>query len=264
MAMDKQILKKDKYFLALHGQIRKENTDDGYIIDNMLVEMDKLGACIWSDEQRAIVVAGSGNKNAGRCPEWLQNAFEKFKMKAIAAKSDIVISNEWLNRPTSEIGLPNILDGWDSTIVIYYRRYFDWLISAHYQWHFDISASAAAVESMEGQVRFVDFVRMFCHRLFDSKLVFSPNDQDLSFVDLTDIHEYTYHIWKRYKTAPEFENNIRVLNFHDGNIIKSFYCDVLGAEKACKLEQKRLEGKQSLNTRLKADTELIDLAIGLF
>ena len=263
MAMDKTILKEDKYFLALHGQMRKEDNADGYIIDNMLVKCDQLGACIWSDEQRQMVVEGSGDKDAGVCPEYLPKMFETFKTKAITAKSDIVISNEWLNRPTSEIGLPSILNGWDPTIVIYYRRYFDWLISAHYQWHIDISVSTAAVESLEGRVRLIDFVRMFCRSLFDSKILHSPNDQDLSFVDLTDINEYTYHIWKRYKKVPEFEDNIRILDFHDGHIIKSFYCDVLGADNACKLEKGRLETKQSLKTRSKADTALMDLPIGL-
>ena len=261
MAMDKSILEQDKYFLAMHGQVTRKGKPNDYIIDNMLVQCDRLGACVWSDEERQIVVEGSGNRNAGVCPDYLPPTFDKFLSKAIAAKSNVVISNEWLNRPTSETGLLNILDGWDPTVVIYYRRFFDWMISAHYQWHFDIGVDT--LESLQGKVRLIDFIRMFCGRLFASKVVHSPDDSDLSFADLTDIQEYTYHAWMRYKKVPQYENNIKIVNFHDGHIIKSFYCDVLGAERACKLETERLESNESVKTRSKASTAYVDLAIGL-
>jgi hypothetical protein len=261
MAMDKSILEQDKYFIAMHGQVTRNGKPDDYIIDNMLVQCDRLGACVWSDEERQIVVEGSGNRNAGVCPDYLPPTFDKFLSKAIAAKSNVVISNEWLNRPTSETGLLNILDGWDPTIVIYYRRFYDWMISAHYQWHFDLGAES--LESLQGRVRLIDFMRMFCGRLFASKVAHSPDDSDLSFVDLTDIQEYTYHAWKRYKNVPQYDNNIKIVNFHDGHIIKSFYCDVLGAERACKLETERLESNESVKTRSKASTAYVDLAIGL-
>ena len=259
MALDKGVLKQDKYFLAVHGQIEREEGE--YIIDNMLVKCDRLGACVWSEEQRQMVVQGSGNKNAGLCPDYLPPTFNDFLSKAIAAKSNIVISNEWLNRPTSETGLLDILDGWDPIVVIYYRRFFDWMISAHYQWHFDINMGT--VESLKGKVRLIDFMRMFCGRLFALKAPHSADDSDLSFVDLTDIQEYTYHAWKRYRKVPQFENNIKIVNFHDGHIIKSFYCDVLNAERACELETQRLESKESAKTRSKKSTVYVDLAIGV-
>jgi len=260
MAMDRSILKQDKYFLAMHGQVRRPGSTD-YIIDNILVQCDQLGACVWSDEERQIVMEGSGNRNAGVCPEYLLPTFDKFLSKAIAAKSNIVISNEWLNRRTSETGLLKILDGWDPTIVIYYRRFYDWMISAHFQWHFDLGIES--LETLQGKVRLIDFMRMFCGRLFASKVAPSPSDSDLSFVDLTDIQEYTYHIWKRYKSVSQYDDSIKIINFHDGHIIKSLYCDVLGAERACEVETKRLEQGGSVITRSKASTAYVDLAIGL-
>ena len=54
--MDKKVLEEDKFYLALHGQIRTRKGQD-YVIDNMLVECDSLGACVWSDEERASVKA---------------------------------------------------------------------------------------------------------------------------------------------------------------------------------------------------------------
>ncbi len=262
MAMDKRVLEEDKYYLAMHGQVTRKGKPEEYIIDNMLVQCDRLGACVWSDEQRQMVVEGSGNPNAGRCPDYLRPAFDDFLSKAIDAKSNVVISNEWLNRPTSEEGLLDILDGWDPIVVIYYRRFFDWMISAHYQWHFDLGVES--LESSQGKVRLVDFIRMFCGRLFASKAPHSPSDADLSFVDLVDIQEYTYHAWKRYKKVPQYDNNIKIVNFHDGHIIKSFYCDVLNADKACKVETDRLAKGGSVQTRSKSSTTYVDLAIGLY
>lgn len=58
---------------------------------------------------------------------------------------------------------------------------------------------------------------------------------------------------------PEYNNNIKIVNFHSGNIIKSFYCDVLKAEKACELESKR---EETLKTRAKDSTAYFDLAVG--
>ena len=264
MAMDKNILQQDKYFLALHGQVTEKGKPNDYIIDNMLVLCDRLGACVWSDEERQLITKGSGNSKAGSCPEHLLPAFDRFLSNAIAAKSNVVISNEWLIRPTSETGLLKILNGWDPTIVIYYRRFFDWMISAHYQWHFDIGMST--LESLQGRVRRVDFIRRICSALFASNVAHSPDDDaNLGFVDLIDIPEYTYHVWKRYKNVPEYgEDNIKIVNYHDGHIVKSFYCDVLGAERACKLETERLESGESVKSRLKASTAYVDLAMGLY
>ena len=264
MAMDKNILQQDKYFLALHGQFTEKGKPNDYIIDNMLVLCDRLGACVWSDEERQLITKGSGNSKAGSCPEHLLPAFDRFLSNAIAAKSNVVISNEWLIRPTSETGLLKILNGWDPTIVIYYRRFFDWMISAHYQWHFDIGMST--LESLQGRVRRVDFIRRICSALFASNVAHSPDDDaNLGFVDLIDIPEYTYHVWKRYKNVPEYgEDNIKIVNYHDGHIVKSFYCDVLGAERACKLETERLEIGESVKSRLKASTAYADLAMGLY
>jgi len=222
------------------------------MIDNMLVGCDKLGACIWSDEERKIVLGGGGRGIMGVCPDFLLHEFSNFLTKAKAGKNNVVISNEWLNRRSSETGLLKILDGWDPEIVIYYRRFYDWIISAHYQWHFDIGTKT--MEALNGKIRLVDFLRTFCAQLFGADSL-SKNGLDL--VDLANLQEYTYHIWKRYKKIPQYDN-IKIVNFHSGNIVKSFYCDVLEAENACKLESERPE---TLKKRSKTSTIYFDLAV---
>ena len=267
MAMDKDILKQDNYFLALHGQITEKGKPKDFIIDNMLVLCDRLGACVWSDEERQLIAKHAGNSKAGICPDHLLPAFGQFLSKAIAEKSNVVISNEWLIRPSSESGLLKILKGWDPVIVIYYRRFFDWIISAHYQWHFDISIDV--VESFEGKVRLIDFIRNVCAALFApnaANIPHSPDDDaNLGFVNLIDVPEYTYQTWMRYKAVPEYNhNNIKVVNFHDGDVVKSMYCEVLSAENACKVETQRLESGKSIQSRPKVSTVLFDLAVGVY
>jgi hypothetical protein len=63
--------------------------------------------------------------------------------------------------------------------------------------------------------------------------------------------------------VPSFQDHIKIVNFHDGHIIQAFYCDVLSAERACKLETERLTSGNSFNTRSKSSTLYVDLAIGL-
>ncbi len=62
---------------------------------------------------------------------------------------------------------------------------------------------------------------------------------------------------------PKYDNNFEIVNFHYGHIIKSFYCEVLSAEKECKVETDRLAKGGSVNTRSKSSTSNVDLAIAL-
>jgi len=261
MAMDKNVLREDNFYLALHGQVRTRDDQD-YIIDNMLVLCDRLATCIWSEEERTNVAVGSGDADAGKCPDYLLPSFHKLLENASKTKGSVVISNEWFNRKSSETGLSTLLnDEWDPEIIIYYRRYFDWMLSAHFQWRFDVGIEV--MEDMQGKVRFIDFVRTFCSRLFASKAPHFPDNADLNIADLTDVDAYTYHIWSRYKKVPRLEDNIKIVNFHDGHIVKSFYCDVLGAKEACHLEQERLKEGNTFRTRTKSSTMYHELAVGV-
>lgn len=72
---------------------------------------------------------------------------------------------------TFETGLLEIIDEWDPTDVIYYNRFFDWIISgiisAHYQWHFDLGIGS--LNALQGKVSL------------------ASDDADLDFVNLTDV-----------------------------------------------------------------------------
>lgn len=260
MAKDRAVLKDDGYYLALHGQVRSTTNDD-YITDNMLVECDKLGACIWSEDERQIVVSGSGNPHAGECPSHVLPSFEDLLRKAQKDMGQVVISNEWLNRQSSETGLAKILnDEWDPEIIIYYRRFYDWMESAHFQWHFDVGPDDMKV--MRGKIRFIDFIRTYCSRLLKSSVMHSPDDADLQFVELTDIAEYTWHIARRYKQVPRFKDSVKIVDFHKGDVVKLFYCDVLGAEGACRLRNQPCDGEPEPKLRTKSSTVLYDLVVG--
>ena len=265
MALDRLILQQDKYFLALPGQDGVDKIND-CIIDNMLVLSDTLSACIWSEEERQLIRKQTGTLQTSNCPGYFLPTFDKFLSKAIAAKSNVIISSEWLSRVSSEKGLLKILTDWDPTIVIYYRKFYDWIISTHFQWH--LALGIDTVESFEGKVRLVDFIRRVCAPLFNSYVPYSPDDDGfLGFLHQLEVPNYSYDVWKRYKTLPEYDrNNIKIVNYNQGTVVKSMYCDVLGAKKACMLDKERTEvsGKSQESPSKPPNTDYIDLAIGLY
>merc|ERR1711997_495952 len=90
-----------------------------------------------------------------------------------------------------------------------------------------------------GRIRLVDFIRLFCNQLFASGI---SHSEDPRLLELLDLPDYTYNLWKQYTKIPAFsDHNVKIVNYHDGHVVKSFYCDVLNSEKACKLESDRLD-----------------------
>lgn len=221
--------------------------EDGYSLFNY----GHLAPCVWSDAEQEI-------EGTGRCPELVRSKFHDFLSNTTAAERDVVISDEWLSEPSSEIGLQIVLNSFEPVIVIYYRRFFDWLLSSYYEWHTDIEIST--VQAMKGKVRLIDFIRLLCNDLFDSENHHSGG----RLVGLVDFPDYTYSLWERYTKVPVYKDNVKIVNFHDGHAVKSFYCDVLHAEKSCKLEASRLKvGKsEDFKTEPTAST-LVEVSMGL-
>jgi len=263
MFMDKDILWKDGFFIAVPGRVHEQGTNNDYIVDNLFVKSDELAPCFWSEEQRNIVGA-SIDPSEGTCHNDMLPMFHKFLEQAHRNNSQIIISDEWLNRESSETGLSKLIDEtWDLRIVIYYRRFYDWMRSAYFRWSRDTGLDIMA--AMDGKIRFIDFVRDICARLFASELSHSPDDEDLSFVDLIDVAEYTYHIRKRYTAEYRFDQDVNIVNFHYGNVVESLYCNVLDeAEEACKREQNRNADGIKGSARDESSTSYHELAAGVF
>merc|ERR1711937_357376 len=55
-----------------------------------------------------------------------------------------------------------------------------------------------------------------------------------------------YQLWAQYKDVVDDESHLKIVPFEEGRAVKSFYCDVLRAERACKLESDSLEGRESV------------------
>jgi len=194
-----------------------------------------LAPCMWSDAERQIIAEDIG-KGASTCPAHLLTYFNNFLSNATAAESDVIIYEEWLSVPSSEIGLVNILgDDFDPVIVLHYRRLFDWILASYREWRLDIGTTT--LQSMRGRVRLVDFIRIFCSQLFASDISHSEQPR---LLDLLDFPDYTFNLWKQYTKIPAFrDDDVKLVNYHDGHVVKSFYCDVLSSKKACKLESDR-------------------------
>jgi len=69
-------------------------------------------------------------------------------------------------------------------------------------------------------------------------------------------------LWKRYVEIPAYEENIVIMNYHDDHHVDTFYCDVLNAEKACKLERLQKEEPARSHTDL-IDPKYVEMAMGL-
>lgn len=239
LARDESILKDDQYFF--------------------FVSHDNLAPCVWSDDQRRKVAAEGGHDGANTtCPEYLLPHFHEFLSNATAADSDVVISDEWLSMPSSEMGLLKVLENFDPLIVLYYRRFVDWILISYYQSHLD--AGVSTLESMNGQVRLVDFIRHVCSRLFASE----TNHPGKRLIDLPLTPDYTYQLWERYMDVPANEGNIEIVNFDDRPVVQSLLCDVLDAEKACKFELDRFEMNKSAKSPSESSVpKYVEMAMGL-
>merc|ERR1712111_196785 len=62
----------------------------------------------------------------------------------------------------------------------------------------------------------------------------------MRLVDILDLPDYTYNIWKRYTEVPGYEENVKIVKSSEESCLKSLYCDVLGAKILCEQESDRL------------------------
>mmetsp|Transcript_32942 Transcript_32942/g.62945 ORF Transcript_32942/g.62945 Transcript_32942/m.62945 type:complete len:520 (-) Transcript_32942:69-1628(-) len=240
MATDQSTLKEDKYFF--------------------FADHDHLAPCVWSDAERQIIAEDMGEE-AATCPEYLLSYFNDFLLNATAADSDVVIHDEWLSMPSSEMGLLNVLgDYFDPVMVITYRRFFDWVLDSYNAWRLGSGAGLAALDSTGDKVRLVDFIRRICNRLFEADF-----SHEQTLVDLLDVPGYTYNLWEQYNIIPAFRDNVKIVNFHDGHIVKSIYCDVLHAENACNLESDRFEKNESAKSPTESFvSKYVEIEMGLY
>jgi hypothetical protein len=233
---DKEMLSQDGYYLAIHGAVRPwMNVQDDPAIGNMFYESDHIAACLWDDEERERVAAV--NAPAAVCQPELLPRFQTFVDQAAKHGTGVVLSNEWLSRLSTETALASTEgifdDQWDVNIVLYYRRYYDWLWSMYWQWRENLTFEY--VNNAKGKVRFVDFARLVNRRLFAAGGIGEHNDGNVdAFVDLVDVQEYTYQLYRQFSTVDRFQSSIQIVDYHGGDWNTKLYCDVLqGADNAC-------------------------------
>ena len=224
MIEDRKVLSLDNYHIASQASIPDQN--ETLLEDNVLTNTGHLPACIWSSktrEQLGVI-----------CPDGLLEDFREFAAVASSRQSDLLISNDLFNVPSSQLGVSRLLDNhWEIEIVIYYRRFYEWLFNSYLRWYKNISLEKE--KAMNGNIRFVDFARKLCARLFRSG--HHSRDSD-DFVDTMNVSGYGYQTWQRYKRVPRFD--VTVVNFHKASPSETFYCDVLKhATNACSLEKDR-------------------------
>lgn len=233
LIQDSDVLAEDGYYLAIHGAGSASTDDYNYLAgDNLMGGIDLIGPCLWNEEERRRV--SLSNKEASVCQPGLLPRFKGFIDKAASNRKNMLISNEWLSRLSSETGIDQLFsDAWDVNIVVYYRRYFEWLWTMYGPWR--ASMSVDFVDGVQGKVRFVDFARLVNERLFQVGSIGLHNDKHSeSFVELVDIQEYTYQLWRQFSSVDRFQASVKIVDYHGGDWNTRLYCDVLeDAENAC-------------------------------
>ncbi|KAL3916503.1 MAG: hypothetical protein SGILL_005147 [Bacillariaceae sp.] len=238
LIQDQALLAQDNFSMAVHGAARA-SPDDSFVADNMLLDTDLIGACLWDQEERDHVALS--NPEAAVCQPGMMPRFRKFVNSAAAERKKLLISNEWLSHMSSEAALDQVLDAdtWDVNIVLYYRRYFEWLYTMYGSWREAITAET--MEDLEGKVQFTDFTRLINKRLFASGDIGEHDRHSTStdsYVDLVDVQEYTYSLWRQFTSVDRFQTSVHILDYHqqeEGDAAQDLYCRVLdGADNACK------------------------------
>ena len=233
---DIDVLKSDGYNVAVHSKW------DGGI--HGFPNIDRLGSCMWSDINKSMFPEHL--KEATICPHNALSDLTSYMKRSIEESQNMVMLNPWLvHRGTAE-SLGDYFDpAWDVDVVIYYRRYFEWITITFENWRQDLLENTISPHMIpSSSFRYIDFLREFCKRLFygkdvnedgfpvrglsraahddestniPGKVYFNQFDPTTNFEveELTDLHEYTYFVAKEYYSEARFRNGINIVNYHD-------------------------------------------------
>jgi len=249
-------LKLDGYRVAVHGKY------DGGL--HGFPDIDRLGACLWSEVSKQRIP--SYMKEAAICPEHLLSSLNDFMNHTLNDSANLILTNPWLSRPGTADPLSTFIDpSWDVNVVLYYRRYFEFITLVFDDWRRDLFNHTLTPHDIPyNSFRYIDFLREYNKRLFYGKNIeeeelpicrmnhtksfnnkspymskFDPTTE-VDLVELTDLQEYSYFAAKQYYSQPRFRD-VTVVNYHDqyGPDV-NFYCHVLSdAHNSCEVAVQR-------------------------
>ena len=250
-------LKSDGNNVAVHGKW------DGGIYG--FPNIDRLGSCMWSDINKSMFPEHL--KEATICPDNALSDLTSYMKLSVKESQDMVMLNPWLVRPGTAESLGDYFDpAWDVDVVIYYRRYFEWITITFENWRQDLLENTISPHMIpSSSFRYIDFLREYCKRLFygkdvnedgfpvgglsraahddesmntSGKVYFNQFDPTTNFEveELTDLQEYTYFVAKQYYSQARFRHGVNIVNYHDiRGPETNFYCHVLyDAHNACR------------------------------
>ena len=152
------LLKSDGYNVAVHGKY-----SPGV---HGFPNIDRLASCMWSDIDRSKIPEYM--KEAALCPENVLPELSAYMKDTEKSSQNLIISNPWLIRPGTAESLGGYIDpAWDVQVVIYYRRFFEWitiLFDNHRQELLEHSFTPDQIPF--SSFRYIDFLREYCKRLF--------------------------------------------------------------------------------------------------
>ena len=216
------------------------------------------------------------------CDEKLLSHLTSYLKETAKESQDMIILNPWLVRPGSAESLSIYLDAlWDVTVVMYYRRFFEWMAYKFNGWRQDLFQNSLSPNSIPlSSFRYIDFIREYCKHLFygkdanedgfplrmlhrydgegskkNTRLSKSDFDPTTNFdtKELTGLGEYVYFVAKQYQSQARFRHGVNIVNYHDTHDAETnFYCHVLhDAPNSCKdAVQREQENEPNLDQEM--------------
>lgn len=253
-------LRSDDYNVAVHGK-----WDEGI---HGFPNIDQLGACMWSDIAKSAFPEHL--KEVTICPENLLPELNTWMKQLVDTSQNLVLTNPWLVRPGTADSLEIFIHpAWDVQVVIYYRRYFEWVTIKFNTWRKELIDHMPSPDNIPfSSLSYTDYLRKYCQRLFYGKDIkdeyfpvqdlkgtsfrhgetgglqdsrkayldhFDPTT-NMNVEELTDLNDYTYFVALQYHSSPKFRHSVNIINYHDITGPESnFYCHVLhDAHNTCK------------------------------
>lgn len=160
-----ELLELDGYKIAVHGKFEGGKHE--------FPNIDRLGSCLWNSMEKSLIPRMM--VEVTHCDKHLLPDLSKYLSHAVEESYDVIMLNPWLTFPGSSHGLSIYLDKiFDVTVVIYYRRFFEWISIKYQNWRrdlFDTSLTPVISELPLSSFQYVDFLREYCKQLFYGKNV---------------------------------------------------------------------------------------------
>mmetsp|Transcript_17870 Transcript_17870/g.22219 ORF Transcript_17870/g.22219 Transcript_17870/m.22219 type:complete len:404 (-) Transcript_17870:91-1302(-) len=200
--------------------------EDGYYVKG---PFEELVNCMKTDE-----------RSIGKCPPDMREAVMSDMRDAQLNYANLFISSEGFGDEGSDLNeLEKLLQPWDDvTIVMGYRRVFDWLPSKYHQYH----------------RKYIHYHKWLGRDLFPSLKEFLTKEKIKYYVNVRFVPRLLEFYGEKF-------SNIKVFNLHDvDDVVSDFYCNVIPeAPRACDVVRRRTTKREKMGIKVQWNPSLEEI-----